>query len=129
MKKNIEKVKKPRSRKTAVSKASSSKSAIKNAIAISSDEGISSAHATNETELDLVPGTEADVTKEDLQTLGSTDLNIDMGDDEQLKHRLYPVDFAGADLDVPGAELDDASERIGTEDEENNTYSLGGDKD
>lgn len=30
-------------------------------------------------------------------------------------------------LDVPGAELDDASEAIGTEDEENNYYSLGGD--
>ncbi|MDP3468117.1 MAG: hypothetical protein Q8S11_07265 [Daejeonella sp.] len=31
------------------------------------------------------------------------------------------------DLDVPGAELDDASELIGGEDEENNYYSLGGD--
>lgn len=30
-------------------------------------------------------------------------------------------------LDVPGAELDDAGERIGEEDEENNYYSLGGD--
>lgn len=31
-------------------------------------------------------------------------------------------------LDVPGAELDDADEIIGEEDEENNYYSLGGDK-
>lgn len=31
------------------------------------------------------------------------------------------------DLDVPGAELDDANEEIGAEDEENNYYSLGGD--
>lgn len=31
------------------------------------------------------------------------------------------------DLDVPGAELDDADEFIGEEDEENNYYSLGGD--
>jgi hypothetical protein len=30
-------------------------------------------------------------------------------------------------LDVPGAELDDADEQIGEEDEENNYYSLGGD--
>ncbi len=30
-------------------------------------------------------------------------------------------------LDVPGAELDDDSEEIGSEDEENNYYSLGGD--
>lgn len=34
---------------------------------------------------------------------------------------------SGADLDVPGAELDDADENIGEEDEENNYYSLGGD--
>ena len=33
----------------------------------------------------------------------------------------------GEDLDVPGAELDDADEVIGEEDEENNYYSLGGD--
>ncbi len=32
-----------------------------------------------------------------------------------------------AGLDVPGAELDDADELIGEEDEENNYYSLGGD--
>jgi len=30
-------------------------------------------------------------------------------------------------LDVPGADLDDAEEAIGEEDEENNYYSLGGD--
>jgi len=34
---------------------------------------------------------------------------------------------SGADLDVPGAELDDAQEQIGSEDEENNYYSIGGD--
>jgi hypothetical protein len=32
----------------------------------------------------------------------------------------------GANLDVPGAELDDDQEKIGSEDEENNYYSLGG---
>jgi len=32
------------------------------------------------------------------------------------------------DLDIPGAELDDLSEAIGEEDEENNYYSLGGDR-
>jgi len=39
-------------------------------------------------------------------------------------------DFAdnvtGTDLDIPGAELDDVQENIGSEDEENNYYSLGG---
>ncbi|MEI6060336.1 MAG: hypothetical protein WCR72_06475 [Bacteroidota bacterium] len=33
---------------------------------------------------------------------------------------------SGNDLDVPGSELDDAMEDIGSEDEENNYYSLGG---
>ncbi|RFM35570.1 hypothetical protein [Chitinophaga silvisoli] len=32
------------------------------------------------------------------------------------------------DLDIPGAELDDEEESIGEEDEENNYYSLGGDR-
>ena len=32
------------------------------------------------------------------------------------------------DLDVPGSELDDENESIGEEDEENNYYSLGGDR-
>ena len=31
------------------------------------------------------------------------------------------------DLDIPGAELDDPQESVGSEDEENNYYSLGGD--
>jgi len=34
----------------------------------------------------------------------------------------------GSDLDVPGAELDDKQENVGSEDEENNYYSLGGDR-
>ena len=33
----------------------------------------------------------------------------------------------GADLDVPGSELDDQQEDLGREEEENNYYSLGGD--
>lgn len=33
----------------------------------------------------------------------------------------------GADLDVPGSELDDQQENVGSEDEENNYYSIGGD--
>lgn len=35
--------------------------------------------------------------------------------------------FSGDDLDIPGADLDDEMEEIGSEDEENNYYSLGGD--
>ncbi len=33
----------------------------------------------------------------------------------------------GDDMDVPGSELDDQQESVGSEDEENNYYSLGGD--
>jgi hypothetical protein len=36
-------------------------------------------------------------------------------------------DLTGGDLDIPGSELDDELELIGSEDEENNYYSLGGD--
>ncbi len=67
------------------------------------------------------------VTSEDLEALGDKDLSMDMGDDEELKHRTAPVDFSGNDLDVPGAELDDEQESVGSEDEENNSYSMGGD--
>jgi len=36
-------------------------------------------------------------------------------------------EIIGDELDIPGAELDDELEFIGSEDEENNYYSLGGD--
>lgn len=35
--------------------------------------------------------------------------------------------MSGSDLDVPGSELDNQQESVGSEDEENNYYSLGGD--
>jgi hypothetical protein len=69
----------------------------------------------------------SDVTNEDLQALGPKDLSMDMGDDEQLKNRTTPVDFSASDLDIPGTEDNDVQEEIGSEDEENNSYSLGGD--
>jgi hypothetical protein len=74
---------------------------------------------------------EARVTKEDLKALGSKSGNLtdDGGDDEQLLARKRKVDFAGDDLDVPGSELDDAQERIGSEDEENNSYSDSNEKE
>ncbi len=37
------------------------------------------------------------------------------------------MEHLGEDLDVPGSELDDDQENIGSEDEENNFYSIGGD--
>lgn len=66
-----------------------------------------------------------DVTREDLKALNSNDYDAE-GEDAVLLDRVYPVDFTGQDLDVPGADLDDAEELRGNEDEENNLYSLGG---
>jgi hypothetical protein len=45
----------------------------------------------------------------------------------ELNEKDFDDLFTGDDLDIPGAELDDAQEDIGEEDEENNYYSLGGD--
>lgn len=84
-------------------------------------------NTTFESSVELVQGNEADVTKDDLEALGPIDLSQDMGDDEDLKHRVYPLDFTGDDLDIPGVELDDDMESTGSEDEENNSYSIGGD--
>lgn len=40
----------------------------------------------------------------------------------------FTGDQSGDDLDIPGADLDDEDEATGSEDEENNYYSLGGDE-
>ncbi len=39
----------------------------------------------------------------------------------------FKDDKSGRDLDVPGSESDESEENEGSEDEENNFYSLGGD--
>ncbi len=78
-------------------------------------------------EIGIVPGTEADVTKDDLLALGAIDRDMDTGDDEDLQNKGFSLGLTGDDLDVPGEELDDSDEEIGEEDEENNYYSLGGD--
>jgi hypothetical protein len=41
--------------------------------------------------------------------------------------KSFKEDVFGNDLDVPGSDADDTDELIGSEDEENNYYSLGGD--
>ena len=79
---------------------------------------------------------EADVTEEEKKALERTE-DTDSEDNEDLyRAELDDTDFdgeklnenidvSGDDLDVPGAEDDDANEEIGEEDEENNAYSLG----
>ncbi len=44
-------------------------------------------------------------------------------DGELLNEESSADDVSGNDLDIPGAEDDDAEEKIGEEDEENNGYS------
>ncbi|MCG9792190.1 hypothetical protein [Flavobacterium algicola] len=65
---------------------------------------------------------EAGIDPEDISKKKATD------DIPYMKNEIdFTEDKTGADLDVPGAELDDQQENIGSEDEENNYYSLGGD--
>ncbi len=44
-------------------------------------------------------------------------------DGTPLNEKSMADDVSGGDLDVPGSGLDDADEAIGSEDEENNSYS------
>lgn len=67
-------------------------------------------------------------TDKETDALSDNELRSDMGEDEELKKRVWDVDMSGEDLDVPGSELDDEMEDIGAEDEENNPYSIGGDR-
>ena len=50
--------------------------------------------------------------------------------DKKVKNneKDFSEDESGEDLDIPGAELDDEMEANGEEDEENNSYSIGGDR-
>jgi len=63
--------------------------------------------------------------EEDIYSKEKKELFNDDGIDDNNNKTDQPL--TGEDLDIPGAELDDADEKIGEEDEENNYYSLGGD--
>lgn len=72
-------------------------------------------------DLNMSSGNEADVDEDDLAVLNSS--NDEIGTPQNVSN-----EDINTDLDVPGSELDDDSENIGEEDEENNYYSLGGDR-
>ncbi|HEY0677077.1 MAG TPA: hypothetical protein VGD17_02280 [Chitinophagaceae bacterium] len=76
----------------------------------------------DEDDITATSGTEADLTKDDLLILGGTKYS-----DNDLQGIARNVVDA-EDLDIPGAELDNENEEIGEEDEENNYYSLGGER-
>ena len=61
--------------------------------------------------------------------LNPNDLSKNKAPNEEpgtLNEKDFEDDMSGDDLDVPGSELDDQQENVGSEDEENNYYSLGG---
>jgi hypothetical protein len=68
--------------------------------------------------------------EEDIYSKCKEDENIDP-EDISMDKSVNITDEGNAetqtDLDIPGTELDDQQENIGSEDEENNYYSLGGD--
>ena len=66
----------------------------------------------------------ASVDPEDTSRLKETNKK---GEYEVLNEKDFKDDVSGSDLDIPGSELDDEQENIGSEDEENNYYSIGGD--
>jgi hypothetical protein len=52
----------------------------------------------------------------------------EIDDDEEMNEGDFEKNKSGRDLDVPSSELDDTLEDNGSEDEENNSYSIGGDR-
>ena len=85
------------------------------------NDRITSKQGNEDDDLNLEMGTEGDVNDDDLEVLNSTDAEI--GTPQNISN-----EDLNTDLDVPGSELDDDNESIGEEDEENNYYSLGGDR-
>jgi hypothetical protein len=83
---------------------------------------------------------DTDVSPEEIEVLSRTDESMSSIDDEDRRKLILdnkdldgdPLneksEMSGNDLDVPGSEEDDGNEELGEEDEENNSYSLGGDR-
>lgn len=69
---------------------------------------------------------EKDIDPDDMDKIKDSD--ADLTDDDEVEELDFSRDIIRGDLDVPGSELDDDGEDIGNEDEENNFYSIGGDK-
>lgn len=75
---------------------------------------------------------------EDIYAMGTKEADLDpenptanksfdpVETNEKANEKGFEDDVSGSDLDIPGAELDDSLESVGSEDEENNHYSIGG---
>ena len=66
---------------------------------------------------------EQDINPEDIFKLKTPNKKVKSKNENNFDSNEF-----GSDLDIPGAELDDDEEKIGSEDEENNSYSIGADR-
>lgn len=89
-----------------------------------------------ESEDSNVSQTEKDDLRKSANDMPGDDQNLrraalDNTDDDgaPLNEESFKKNVTGTDLDVPGAQQDDANEKIGEEDEENNEYSIAGTED
>jgi hypothetical protein len=88
-------------------------------------------------------GTESDITADERETLKRGEDYMPTRDEEKLQRasmdnsdfdgeplneKAFGSERTGSDLDTSGIDEDDANEEIGEEDEENNQYSLGSEK-
>jgi len=73
------------------------------------------------TEKELLKRSSESMATPDEQQLNRADLDQTDNDGSPLNEI---IDHSGNDLDVPGSEQDDPNEKIGEEDEENNSYSI-----
>ena len=67
---------------------------------------------------------ESDIDPEDIS---KNKAPVEIDNVSELNEKDFEQDVSGADLDIPGSELDDELENSGSEDEENNHYGIGGD--
>jgi len=81
----------------------------------------------SDTEKNLLEQTADSMPNRDEDSLRRAELDNTDDDGEPLNEVTSANAQSGIDLDIPGADEDDADENIGEEDEENNAYSLGGD--
>ena len=93
----------------------------------SDQEAIESSSDVSATERRLLDRSANDMPTKDEQSLRRASLDSTDNEGEPLNEKTSSNAVSGSDLDVPGADDDNANEDLGEEDEENNPYSLGGD--
>lgn len=74
---------------------------------------------------DLKKEYDSEITKEDIDALGTKGLSMDTGDDRLLEKRKKKIDFTGKDLDIPGRDTTHSANKKNLKDEENTLYGQG----